>query len=356
MAHDQSGTFILITAPPGVGLRTALVKLQRALGPHTTEIQDVEDILCSDHHTENALKAAGIDRIRIGMYDVAWHLGRSLITSLWNEAVQEALHRLRTSEKPLKILSCHLVLYNGKRDKFFSPVNPMLLSGSLNLTHLLLLIDDLYDMYLRLTSTGDVFDPKSEMADLLTKAQEDGINLADLPKHRHASFCMEWQMSVMTKILWWRHLETILAENIAVQLSANFLVWSVKQITKPIALWVKNDHPVSVYFSHPISRPRRQYRITKTWHEAVFQFNKLQAELCKRGLVGVMPTGIDEYRISKITRDKIEMRQPLLEERWPMPERHLTLYSPLDKVAEQCHKDVLGFKLWDFQRVWLFCI
>jgi len=353
MSKEQN--YVIVCAPAGSGLRGAIGKLRNVLTD--ADFQDVEDILCKSRLAEEALSNGGVRRPSNvpkwpEMYDITWNLSRSQIVDLWGEAVSEALHRLKKSEKGIKVLSCHLIYYGGRRDEFYSPINASLLERDMfKPSHILLLIDDVYDMYLRLCDGNALFDPKVRIPSLQGRIREDeGIDVKTLPPEQLASLCLEWQVGVMTHLLSWRHLEIVIAETLATQLKTNFMVWGTKQLTRATAIWLQKDKPVSMYLSHPISRPRRKFRETGSWHEVVGHFNELQEGFLKNELICIMPSAIDEYRIRRKRRSgTLALREPILEERWPLPAKmDLIMYSMRD-ARDVNHERVMAFKKWHFE-------
>ncbi len=352
--------YVIVCAPSGSGLREAIGKLQNDL--NDIDVQDVEDILCESRHAEKKLSRVGISRPSNvpkwpEMYDITWNLSRSDILDLWREAVSEAFHRFRKSQKAIKVLSCHLIYYGGRYDEFYSPIDASKFEGDgFKPSHILLLIDDVYDMYQRLTDEKALFNPKYRIPSLIGRIREDeGIDVKMLPPEHLASLCLEWQIGVMTHLISWRHLEIVIAEKLATQLKTNFLVWSAKQLTVAAACWLQKERPVSVYLSHPISRPRRIFRKTKQWHEVVGQFNELQAEFLKNDLICIMPSAIDEYRIHRKRRSgTLALREPILEERWPLPaEMDSLMYSSIPGGSSDInHKRVIAYRKWDFESNW----
>lgn len=358
----EKQNYFIVCAPSGVGLTGTLEKLKNSLKIKDPNAhQDIEKILCASYETQNALLESGVDRPDGAkewptMYDVSWNLSRSQVTELWEKAVKAALNRLRNSHSTIKLLSCHLLYYGGKRNEFYSPVNTtLLLEKDLQPSHILLLIDDVYDMYTRLSEEKAVFCSKDRMPGHLGRIKEDeGISLKELqglPSTQLASLCLEWKIGIMTHLLSWRHLEIVIAENFAIQLKTNFLVWGIKQLTDVVALWLKKDEPISVYLSHPISRPRRKYRETGRWHEVVSQFNKLQGLFSKKHLVCIMPSAIDEYRIKRNKRtNMLALRKPILEERWPLPgDIKSVMYSKPNADIDMHHNEILAFNIWNFE-------
>jgi hypothetical protein len=286
------------------------------------------------------------------MYDVTWNLSRSQVIGLWQNAVQNALFDLQNSGKQLLLLSGHLIYYGGERQEFYSPVDVNLLrTPDYSPTHLLLLIDDVYDMYARLTARGQIFDPKTRIPGYLGRLkEEERIDVRALPEGELSRLILEWQAGTMVQLLAWRHMEIILAEKLARQLQCPFLVWSVKQLTEAALTWLCKPRPTVVYLSHPISRPRRQHRETHQWPEVVTQFNSLQADLLRHDLVCIMPSGIDEYRLGRVSDGGRRARRlPQLSPRWPLPSQQpgeLLYTAPPN--ADVDHEQIFGAKEWAF--------
>lgn len=348
--------YVILSAPSGSGLREAIGKIRQS--ESDIEIVDVEDTLCGMHHTEEALEEAGVSppedgQRRSKMYDITWNLSRSKIIELWEIAVKEAIHKLKKSNRSLKILSCHMLYFCGNKEEFYSPINPSFLKNqSYYPSHILLLIDDVYDMYLRLTRKGALFDPKTRIPALQGRIkEEEGTDLSTLIADKLKFICSEWQIGIMAHLLYWRNIEITIAEQLALQFRSNFIVWGTKQLTAVPILWMKNKNPISIYLSHPISRPRRMYKKTGKWDRVVNQFNSLQSELLEYNFSCVMPSAIDEYRIKKKDRkSNLMQRVPLLEERWPLPgKRELILYSSPIYNFDINHTNILSYKKWSFK-------
>jgi len=349
--------YVILSAPSGSGLRGAVGKLSQSADD--IKIVDIEDILCSLPSTENALNNAGVTPPTDGprtfeMYDITWNLSRFQIIELWEEATTNALHQLSRSTENLKILSCHMLYFCGKREEYYSPINPSNLKNSrYTPSHILLLIDDVYDMYLRLAREGALFDPKTRIPALKGRIkEEEGVDLNKLNADRLKSICSEWQLGVMANLLYWRNLEIIIAEQLALQFRSNFLVWGTKQLTDVPILWMQSESPVTIYLSHPISRPRRMHRKTGRWPEVVSRFNGLQSGLLQYDVSCVMPSAIDEYRIKRSERrNNTKRRIPFLETRWPLPgDINSILYSFPSPLRSADHRKILSYKKWNFKR------
>jgi hypothetical protein len=353
--------YVIVCAPVGTGLKGAVAKFKNAFGGNNVAHQDVEALLCGSTEAEDALSHVGIFKPPNRqewpeMKEITWYLPRDKVIDLWHGALRDALHELRRSNGGLKLLSCHLILYCGRRDEFYSPLDVNLFVEKKGRTipkpsHLLLLIDDIYDMYLRLTDKDQVFDTQERIDRYLERIWdevEDKEGSQNFPPNLHSSLIFEWKLCVLSNLLSWRHSEILMAESLARQLDAKFLLWGVKQPTKIAAAWLRKSDSTLVYLSHPISRPRQQKIEGGSWPPIVPQFNELQDRLFKHNLVCVMPTAIDEYRIAQKSEEGtvLKRRLPVLEERWPSPaeNKDFLLYIVPKNSTDMDHQEVFTNK------------
>jgi len=361
-------SYVIVLAPSGVGLSNSVNKLKAniraSLESNTEGVKsvDIEYTLQKRAETRHALDEVHAplrNPPEISMYDVTWNLPRSRIATLWEVAVKQALNELYESRASVKILSGNMIYYGGQRDESYSVFNPhLLLEESLKLSlkpsHVLLLIDDVYDMYSRLKEKDELYHPESRLPGYFGQIQnEENIVIRELPKKYVALLCLGWEVAVLTHLLAWRHHEAILAENLALQLDSKFLVWGVKQLTKAAACWITEPDQISVYLSHPVTQPRRILQAEGQWPQFVWQVNKLQKQLLENGIVCVMPTAIDEYRFARKENQEItpSMYTGSLASRWPEPgDESKLLYSRPNKATDTNHKDILAPKCWDFSQ------
>lgn len=349
----------IICAPAGTDLRGAVERLKKVFTPAQIHHIDIDEELCNSRETKSALSEAGVSKPRDhsgswpSMYHVTWNLSRSRITKLWQDAVRDSLHKLG-DDNGIKLLTGHLVYYGGRRDEFYSVVTaePFSSPEVVKPSSVLLLIDDVYDMYLRLTEEKQLYAHADRVQNHLDRMRrEEGIPTGKgLSKSLASYLCAEWELSVMTHLLAWRHLEIVTAENFALQAGARFLVFGVKQPAVSAATWLTQPSSASVYFSHPVSRPRRLWRTKKRWHPVVRQFNEVVRELAKKELVCIMPTAIDEYRISRPRRTRRDYlaRSPSLDGRWPISFPGVPLlYCEPRRAIDMNHSDVLASKEWN---------
>lgn len=341
--------YILVFAPPGVGLSKASNRLARELD---AEIMDIEEEIKNDPKTEEALDAIKATFTRpVNMETVTHNLPRSAINEFWKESVARCLKTLEESNKPVKILSGHLIYYSGKRNEFYSVIDRdcffLKTRNKIRLkpTCVILLIDDIYDMYMRLP---DLYSP-NQIESFLRKLERDiNIDASSLSKDRLSSLTLGWEVRNLLHLLSWRHIEPIIAENLALQLGAKFLVWPVKQLIESIKPWLKSSQTIAIYLSHPISDPRNERNELGKWPEFTNEINELQEILYTQGITLVMPTGIDELRF-QVRNQKYT---GYLEARWPsvVEDEAKLLYSQPDKAQDINYDILLKPKYWDFQK------
>ncbi len=359
--------YVLLCAPSGSALSKAVKKLENEIEGNT-EHRDIETILCGLPETTEALGKVGNSRPEEldeatkwpTMYDVTWCLSRSQVKKLWKQAIQRATHELRNAPREhFKILSCNLIYFGGERNEFYSPLsNKLFTKDNLVPSHVLLFIDDVYDMYLRLSKKKSLYTPGDRVPGYLGRIKEDeDIEVTTLSDKTLAVLCMEWQVDIFTRLLHWRYLEMISAENLAAQLNldSQFLVWGTKQLTKAAALWLKKSNPI-VYLSHPISRPRKMPKQNGQWPPVVKQFNNLQLLFSRENITCIMPTAIDELRIkrSKSQGSDFALREPILGERWPLPgSKNGVVYSKPEAVEGMHPRGILALESWDFINEWV---
>ena len=344
--------YVLVFAPPGVKLGSVVNKLAEKL---KAEVRDIEEEIKDNPRTGKALGAVGaiVHHHRpINMETVTFNLPRSEIIKLWKDAVARCLKKLEESDKTVKILSGHLIYYSGKRNEFYSVVDQATLTtDNLKPTSVLLFIDDLYDMYARLTESEQLYSPNQVWPFLRKFGRETGIDTDSLPRERLSSIIMGWEIRNLLHHLSWRRLESVMAENLAHQLRVPFLVWSVKQLTESINLWLENPESVPIYLSHPVSEPRRERNEKGDWPEFTYKVNQLQQYYVEQGITLIMPTGIDELRF-----DLQEGQYTgYLKYRWPpIGDKTKLLYSLPDGTADFHYNALLLPKYWNSQKRKLF--
>ena len=244
----------------------------------------------------------------------------------WKQSLRQSLTAPTQLDKlgpgGLNVLTCHLDLYGGRRREFYSPIDVRaLVEDGHTVSHVLLLIDDIYDMYVQLSQPGLLYDERAGLPEYMRARQREGsIDLteisADESKRLRGEWTLEYKANVLSVLLAWRRAEMLMAEAVAHQLDARYMVYAIKQSTAAVASWLLNASRGGVYISHPITRPRDSRRGSGKWPSdgVVEECNALQGALDKSGVTCVMPTGIDELRFVLVGERKV----PRLDVRWPI--------------------------------------
>ena len=340
--------YVLVVGPPGTDLTEAAKRLKVELG---AEMKDVEEEIKRDPETEEALDAIKATYTTpINMETITHNLPLPKIRDLWKKAVARCLKELALSEAPLRILASHLIYYCGKRNEFYSVIARDSLfyeprrETVLGPISVLSLVDDIYDMYMRLP---DLYST-DQIESFLRKLERDmNINARRLSQARLSSLTLGWQLRNLLHLLSWRHLEPIMAENLAVELKVSFLVWPVKQLIESIKPWLMNPQTITAYLSHPITDARNERNEFGKWPEFAKEVNRLQETLSRQDITLAMPTGIDELRF----RVRKRRYTGHLEARWPpiVENENKLLYFKPDSAKDGDYTTLLRPKCWNFQ-------
>jgi len=246
---------------------------------------------------------------------------------MWQQAARDALVALQaaagSNHAAVALLTGHLTLYNAPRNEFYSAIDPSLFNrAGLRIQQVVILIDDIFDMYFRLREQDEVMDEEVGIDHYLernwqvlgrTGRPEFDVDDVDLLRN-------EYRVRQLLFLLAWRRAELVQAELLARQLHCRFVPLGVKH-PQEVVLPLFDRHtppPPLVYVSHPISRPRRFRREHGDWPPFVGQCNAIPRALARLQVLPVMPTAIDELRLQQ-PRDDLLDRWPILEARWPRP-------------------------------------
>jgi hypothetical protein len=341
----------LLSSPSGSSCREALLKLGKKFDTTDLYIVDIENILCNDWRSKEKLKQAGVTTDSPSILDITWNLSRTTISQLWQNAARQCMSGIAASPAKIRIVCCNLLYYGGRREEFYSTVNPQEFSTNDGQSPSLVcvFIDDVYDMYIRLTRDNEIYELKPYIIQYYRRLQtEEGISVKEMKPQESSIYFLEAQLELMTRLLNWRNQEIIMAENLAFQFQAKFMAWGVKQLAEVISSWISQSDSTTVYLSHPISRLRDKRRTEGNWPDVVSHFNSLPKTFFERGLLCVMPTAIDELRISRVENK----RHQLLEERWPLPDGNgnSVLYQLPEGTTDIHHTQLIAPRYWDFDK------
>lgn len=343
----------LITGPPGTGLRYAVATLAATYPQDSLEVHDVEDCLCSELMPECWQSYGLAPRSTWSMEHVTRELPRQVVVDLWENALTRVKERIESTNPTHTLISFHSTLYSYRRGELYSPVDASLFPSRLGQPRIVVLIDDIFDMFSRLSRRGHLFDcegaegyigtyekrfirqaltgtsgPDTEesLSAVLNSHQSD---LTVAQSELRAQMRFEARIDVLRQLLEWRKADMVLAERLALELRGGVLAIGAKQFAHVIGRWLRCDAD-STYLSHPISRPRKMLaqEPSSGWHSVVDSFNRLQQEFANRDCLAVMPTAIDELRFSKASDSLPPAMQPSLSDRWPIPRIEDTLFEP----------------------------
>lgn len=351
-------TVAVICAAPGTGLGKAVGKLVDWLGvKYQVAWADVESILCNEvEEVREAMRGVGAPAEgSISMRDITHHLPRTAIMKLWGSAAGRSMRKLKAKGPEVRILSCHLTCYGATREEIYTVARPSLFVAEkgVKVSRVMMLIDDLPDMFRRLSENGQLYDPRIQFRDYLrSQAQADGYDKPeDLNPDVIADLLLRWRTAAFRHLLSWREHEMVRAEALAAELNAKFLIFGVKHLLGAAAEWVTSAVPKTVYISHPITRFHRNRQIAAgDWSDAVYQVNRVAEVASNRGVTLVMPAAIDELRFQQSERGldgSLSVKSPLLNERWPLVgEADQLLYSPPEDRMDVNSNDILVSTNW----------
>lgn len=347
--------YILVSGTSGLRLGASLEKLRPFIGQEIFKL-DLEDTLCDLPQTRTRLRDVGVTSPgiegRIRMMDVTWELPKVMVKELWDLAADYALNRIEHDpSESIRVLTSKFVYYGGRRHEFYSPVTIWKYSNAgLRPRCVVVLIDDVFDMFLRLAPEGELMDRMASWGIYLSRFEDnEKVKFSELPGVDQHSVALRHTVGQIRRLLTWRQMEISVAENVAHEAKCPLLVWSIKQLAEPIAKWMVNPDICRTYLSHPISAARRRQRSSPdgSWPDIVDEFNGVQAALFAQQVIAIMPSGIDELRFLPVAAedpaDVLPLHYPQLTKRWTLPDGTLVWIPPDDTGSYDLY-DVLSTK------------
>ena len=317
---------VLLCAPSGTGLSRIASHLTHGDYPDAT--QDLESRLCKSYVGHHSHVEFGLQEDEVPSM---WHIVRRPRDELylaWKNCFGESVQRLTvTSTAPVKLLCMHISWYNPDTTEFFSPVSvdyirQATVKQRCRVEHVIILIDDIYDMYHRLQGPNDIY--RTEAIEARKERLHDlhyptAINLSKKRAH------LEAVESALTHLISWRQHEILHTENIARELGAEFTVLGIKHSKEAVSHLLRSADTPKTYLSHRISEVRRMNKKTSTlpgdlgkWSAVVDEVNRLHLSFARRRQLLINPTAIDELRFGD-SKGKDKQR-PLLARRWKLVE------------------------------------
>ncbi|MGH9340062.1 MAG: hypothetical protein ACRD1R_10860 [Acidobacteriota bacterium] len=316
---EETRRCIIITSPSGVDAEQAA----RRLTAHVTATGRVESV--SAIKLEKFLKAVHLqyqphDEAR-EKYELEggfrYLIGKPqpYLQAIWPEAAIQAFDHAKDEAGDLLLL-LHAVYYNLTSSDLFSCVRPDVLNAQakaagFKITAVATLIDDIYDVFHRLSRFGHIWN---------TERFEEALEDAAALNIQHLQTTLRWREAELHAAGW-----------IATTLHCPHYLIALKHQTEAAAKWIFDGDTTSrVYLSHPISTPRKLWREHRdspddwtTFTEQVLEFSNLLAE-CET-LAPLFPTTIDEkiLDVDRQTDSEGKVKWvpiPKLVARWPYPE------------------------------------
>ena len=245
---------------------------------------------------------------------------RNYLKKEWESTVDRIIENIKRDadlQGKLNVLIDHSIFFNGNTREFYSLFNPAFLqkklSENISVSHVVQIIDDVFDSFNDLSNRGELFSQRAIHTFLRLYAKSLGVSYDDLNNNPKAD--ANWISHCIQSLLNWRSKEMILSQSIADQLNAKFLLWGVKQDLEVLCKCIKEEKKI-FYISHPISEPRSKVKKPDDWPSFAHFINSLQLDLKSHDLLTIMPTAIDEYRLDKDSNHHYNGKLRL---RWPIP-------------------------------------
>lgn len=273
---------VLVCAPSGTRLTGIGKKL--ACASHIDEeskrrsdasmaVFDLETELCKNISDPRLTPEPG--REHPDMRDILF-LPRARVLDEWDVTCKRILST-PVDSAVLRVVFLHLTWYHADTSEFFSPINARLFlteggaqGGDVpagDIRQVILLIDDVYDMFLRLQKEGDLYERENIQrdADLLKKlrafrpvADRTGLSEEEQERIYERRLRLESTEMALMQLIYWRRAEMMQAENLARALGAEFTLLGTKHSWESFRYVVECPATRKTYLSHRISEVRRK--------------------------------------------------------------------------------------------------
>lgn len=338
----------IVTGTPGQSKNAAVKKIARYLETKSLKvgIGDVEQELLGMFPEYNAENASNKDPLA----SLIGERAQLEIKDSWPTAYDNAVKNASSDKPDIVIISSCLEYYRAETYEFYSPIDSETVHRS-NPKTILTLIDDIYEIYYRLSQAGQVFDIQELIERRFPPSSSSDRNSKDLRRLYKDALIVS--VSSMLRVLVWREKEIECGANLARTLHCEHSVLAAKH---PIETGVRLllgatsvEHGMGpsypVYISHPISRPRRDRFSQGKWPSFVTDLETVvatmsSAEVNGRHVVPVMPTAIDEFRIL----DDGTYLHPALTPRWQIYNGELLYSQPRPQSTHRSFADVEDFE------------
>jgi hypothetical protein len=287
----QAGRLVVVSAISGTGARKALKSFCDKRDEYTLQV--FEDLLL-----DTARKHRASLRIPYPGRDLAlphlFELPEPVLRDLWRESLRGLAQSGRV-EKALRgghfVLLIHTCYYHLAASAFMSVVDLGALEADLGQIDCVIgLIDDIYDVYVRLTREGHLY--SGGRGDIVRAT----LNL-----------------------LRWRDSDVYHTKQLAATVGAPFYLVAMKHPETTLSSVIERKRP-AVYLSHAISAARKAGLDDPASRELQKLLAGLSAGLRERfpGMPLIEPTTIDEYRFDADAIGR-ELQSAALSARWELP-------------------------------------
>ncbi|MFW6107014.1 MAG: hypothetical protein ACOC8H_02535 [bacterium] len=340
----------LVAGTPGQSKAAAAEKIAsflREAGVKVGPIANVEDELLNVFPEEKEPSTSAKEpRVRL-----IGQRPQAEIKAKWPKAYQNAVEKAKSGNPDAAIVLLCFEYYRGETYEFYSPVNCDDLKESCP-AGALTLIDDIFDIYYRLSQPGQVFDIQEliERTFPITRSgQRDPKDLRRLYKD-----ALGVVIGSLLRLLTWREKEIECAANVTRMIGSEHAVLASKHPVETGArlLLGSNSSAVTglgasypVYVSHPISRPRRDRLNDGQWPSFVADLDAVVDDLAYAAdssvhIVPIMPTAIDEFRLL----DDGTYLHPRLTPRWPLQKGPLLYSLPKPPAGRADFRDHVDYE------------
>ena len=339
---------VLLCAPAGSGLSRVARELTES--DHLSAVQDLETRLCDSYVGHASHEELGLQEDETPKMCHVVRRPREELYAKWKRCFGESIKRCAASPNaPFRLVCMHLSWYNPNSTEFFSPVSVNYIKRAASLRgcsidQVIILIDDIYDMYHRLQGPYDIYRP--EAIEARGQRLHALHHQSEAPILTNKQSHLEAVESALVHLIAWRQHEILHTENLARELGARFTVLGIKHSKEALRHVLKNVATSRTYLSHRISEVRRMNKSTSdlpdktgTWSHIVEEVNQLHFLFAQEKQLLINPTAIDELRFGDLSDD--EKRRPFLAARWNVPE-------PFSDLLWECAGD-------DYQYTKLLC-
>jgi len=274
--------------------------------------------------------------------DVIRAIPRVELYEQWRKAASAAIKNLVDNQTAsLKFVALHLTWYNSTTSEFFSPIDASSLGAAGNsVDRIVILIDDVYDMFARLRGPQDIYSERILGYRASQLAKLAGEDYATCSEQERIEWRLEALESALSHLVAWRRAEMVQAENLARILNVDFTILGTKHTWTVLEQLAASLETPKIYLSHRISEVRRLNKSDNRlpnklgpWDPVAKEVNVLHQEFADRKQVLINPTAIDELRFGDSSHGK--SRSPHLASRWPLPnDGSGLLYEPTNEGHE----------------------